>query len=56
MMLYSINPRDLIFAKAYGSLSFTKIISISIGKSIHKHLIDKYSQRILDHTKQSATD
>ena len=28
----------------------------NIGKNISKNLIDKYSQKRLDHAKQSATD
>ena len=48
MMLYSVQPRDQIFVRGYGFLS--------IAKNMSKNLSGKYSQRILDHAKQSATD
>ena len=37
-------------------LSFTKNISNNIGKNISKILSGKYSQNLLHHTRQSATD
>ena len=37
-------------------MSFAKNMGKSIGKNISKTLSGKYSQRFLDHTKQSATD
>ena len=52
MMHYSIQPRDPIFVKGYGFLSFTK----NMGKNISKNLSGKYSKKLLDHAKQSATD
>ena len=36
--------------------SFAKNIGKSIGKNIIKSLNGKYSQKLLDHAKQSATD
>ena len=51
-MLPSVQPRDRIFVKGYGFLSFAK----NIGKSISKNLGAKYSQKLLDHAKQSAID
>ena len=48
MMQYSFQPRDQIFVKGQGFLSFAKNIS--------KNLSGKYSQNLLDHAKQSATD
>ena len=56
MMPYSVQPRDLIFAKGYGLLSFAKNIGKNIGKTISKNLSGKYSQNLLNHAKQSATD
>ena len=47
-MRYSIEPRDRIYVKGYGFLSFTK----NIGKS----LSNKYRQKRLDSTKKSSTD
>ena len=56
MTQYSIHPRDGIFVKGYGFLSFTKNIGKNIGKNISKNVSSKYSQKLLDHPKQSATD
>ena len=50
-MRYSVQPRDRIFAKGYGFLSFAK----NIGKNISKNVKGKYSQKLLDHARQSAT-
>ena len=55
-MYYSVQPRDLIFVKGYGFLFFAKNIGKNIGKNISKRLSGKYSKKLLDHTKQSATD
>ena len=52
MTRYSLQPRGRIFLKGYGFLSFAK----NIGRNIIKNLIDQYSQKQLDHAKQSATD
>ena len=41
------------FVKDYEVLSFARNI---VGKNINKNLSSKYSQKLLDHTKQSATD
>ena len=60
MTRYSVQPRDWIFVKGYGFLTFAenmgKSISKNIGKKIIKSLSGKYSQKILDHAKKSATD
>ena len=47
-MRYSIEPRDRIYVKGYGFLSFAK----NIGKS----LSNKYGQKFLDSAKKSTTD
>ena len=47
-MRYSIEPKDRIYVKGYGFLSFAK----NIGKS----LSNKYSQKLLDSAKKSTTD
>ena len=47
-MKYSIEPRDRIYVKGYGFLSFAK----NMGKS----LSNKYSPKILDSAKKSTTD
>ena len=56
MTHYSVQPRDQIFVKGYGFLSFARNIGKNIGKSISKNLSSKYSQKLLDHAKQSPTD
>ena len=55
-MGYSVQLRDRILVKGYGFLSFAKNITKSIGKNISKNLNGKYSQKRLDHAKQSAID
>ena len=47
-MRYSIEPRDRIYVKGYGLLSFAE----NIGKS----LSNKYGQKLLDSAKKSTTD
>ena len=46
-MKYSIEPRDRIYVKGYGSFSFAK----SMGKS----LSNKYGQKLFDSAKKSTT-
>ena len=46
-MRYSVEPRDRIYVKGYGFLSFVK----NTGKS----LSNKYGQKRLDSTKKSTT-
>ena len=53
---YSVQPRDQIFVKGCEFLSFARNKSKKIGKNISKNLSSKYSQKVLDHDKQSATD
>ena len=55
-MRYSIQPRDQIFVKGYGFLSFAKNMGKNVGKHISNNLSSKYSQKVLDRAKQSATD
>ena len=47
-MKYSIEPRDKIYVKTYGFLSF--------AKSMGKILSYKYGQKLLDSDKKSITD
>ena len=47
-MRYSIEPRDRRYVKRYGFLSFAK----NIGKDVSS----KYSQKLVDTGKKSATD
>ena len=50
MTRYSVQPRDRIFVKSYGILSFAR----SINKNTSKNLKSNCSQK-LDHAIQSAT-
>ena len=52
MTRYSVQPRDWIFVKGYGFLSFAK----NMSKNINKNLSRQYSKKLLDHAKQSAID
>ena len=47
-MRYSIEPRDKIYVKGYGFLSF--------AKNMGKRLSNKYGQKLLDSAKKSTTD
>ena len=51
MMLYSVQPRDRIFVKGYGFVSFAKNMGKSIGKNISKNVSSKYRKNPLDHAK-----
>ena len=42
--------------KRYGFLSFANNVGKSIDKNISKSLSGKYSQKLLNHAQQSATD
>ena len=55
MMHYSIQPRDRIL-KGYAFLYFAENMGKRIGRNTSKNLSSKYSQKLLDHAKQSATD
>ena len=47
-MRYSTEPRDRIYVKGYGFLSF--------AKNIGKNLSNKYSQKLFDTAKKSTND
>ena len=49
---YSIKPRGGIFVKYYGQISFAK----NMDKKIRKCFRSKYSQKLIDHVKESTTD
>ena len=51
MICYSVQPRDRIFLKGYGFLSFAKNMVKNIAKNINKNLSSKYCQNLLDHAK-----
>ena len=56
MTRYSIQPRDLIFVKAYAFLSFAKNMGKNTGKNVSKNVSSKYDMKLFDHTKKSWTD
>ena len=43
-----LQSRERVFVKDYGFLSFSKFMG--------KNLINKYSRKLLDHAKKSASD
>ena len=47
-MRYSVEPRERIYVKGYGFLSF--------AKKIGKNLSNKYGPKLLDSVKKSTTD
>ena len=47
-MRYSTEPRDRIYVKAYGFLSF--------AENMDKNLSNKYGQKLLDSAKKSTAD
>ena len=55
-MSYSFQPRNRISVKGCRFLSFPNSINTNVDENISKNLTGKYSQKLLDHAKQSATD
>ena len=51
-----MQPRDRIFVKGYGLFTFARNLGKNVAKNICKNLSNKYSPKLLDHAKQSATD
>ena len=47
-MKYSIQPRDKIYVKGYGFLTF--------AKNMGKNLSNKYGQKLFDSAKKSTAD
>ena len=54
-MCYSIEPRDRIYIKSYGFLSFAKNIGKHTTKAAKK-MSNKHSLKLLDSAKKSTTD
>ena len=54
-MRYSIEPRARRYAKGYGFLSFAKNMGTHATR-VAKNLNNKYSQKLADTAKKSATD
>ena len=55
-MRSSVQPRDRIFVKSYEFLSSAKNMHNYIGKNKSTNLSGKYSQKLLDYARESATD
>ena len=53
---FAPNCRYRIFVKDYGFLPSAKNMGKNIGKNISQNLIGKYSQKLLDHAKNSTTN
>ena len=56
MTRYLVEPRDQIVVKGCQLFSFAKNIGKNIGKYISENLSGKYTQKLFDQVKQSATD
>ena len=54
-MRYLIEPRDRIYVKGYGFLSFAKNMGRHANK-VAKNLSNKYGQKLLNTAKKSTTD
>ena len=54
-MGYSIEPRERRYVKGYGFLSFARNIGMHAAKAA-KNMSNKYSQKLVDTAKKSATD
>ena len=54
-MRYSIEPRDRMYVKGHGFLSFAKKIGNNVTKVV-KSISNKYSQKLHDSAKKSTTD
>ena len=54
-MRYSIEPRERRYVKGYGFLSFARNIGTHAAK-VAKNMSNKYSQKLVDTAKKSATD
>ena len=56
IVYFSVQSNNRIFVKGYGVLSFAKNMGKHIGRNIGKNLSSEYSQILLDHIEQSATN
>ena len=54
-MRYSIEPRDKIYLKGYGFLSFAKSMGTHATK-VTKNVSNKYSQKLIDSAKKFTAD
>ena len=54
-MSYSIEPRERRYVKGYGFLSFARNIGTHAAEAA-KSMSNKYSQKLVDTAKKSATD
>ena len=54
-MRYSIKPKDRIYVKGYGFLSFAKN-TVTLTIKVAKSMSNKYSQKLLDSANKSTID
>ena len=54
-MRYSVEPRERRYVKGYSFLSFARNIGKHATK-VAKNMSNKYSQKLVDTAKKSATD
>ena len=54
MSTHLVQPRNRIFVKGYGFISFAKNMGKNVGKNISKKLSVKYSQKIFYYAKECA--
>ena len=54
-MRYSIQPKNRIYVKKYGFLSFAKNMGTHATK-VATHLSNEYGQKLLDSAKKSTTE
>ena len=54
-MWYSTEPKDIIYIKGYGFLSFAKNIGTH-ATNVAKSFSSKYGQKLLESAKKSLTD
>ena len=52
MTRYSLQPRDQIFVKGHGVLSFAKNMGKNIDENLIKNWSSRYSQKLPDHAMQ----
>ena len=54
MIRYSVQPKNGIFVKGYGFLSFARYMGKNVGKNISRNLCRKYSPKPIYYAKESA--
>ena len=49
---YSVQPKNRVFVKGYGFLSFARNMGEKVTKNISKNVSSKYSQKLLHYAKK----